>query len=380
MTKNYDYLIVGAGLFGAVVAERLASQLGRSVLVIDRREHIGGNCWSEIDARTGIEVHRYGIHVFHTSNAEVWDYLQGFTAFNSYRHRVVARLGERSFSLPVNLATINAFFGQNFSPAEAQAFIAAQTQPPGIANPANFEEMALATIGRPLYDAFFAGYTRKQWGREPRELPAEIFTRLPVRFDTCPDYFPACRWQGLPADGYQALFVRLLAHPLITVATGVDFREIRPHVGVRRRVVYTGPIDGYFGDRLGPLEWRSVRFTRDIVPVGDYQGYASVNFPELAVPYTRVHEPRHLHPERDYPDAANCSVIIHEYPCVDPDNPCYPVRTGDNLDRFERYCALARREAPEVVFGGRLGGFAYLDMDVTVAAALRCAAQLASEC
>ena len=379
MKTACDYLVVGAGLFGAVVAERLASQTGRTVLVIDRREHTGGNCRSEVDAATGIEFHRYGPHVFHTSDAGAWDYLQAFTGFTSYRHRVLARVGKRSFPIPINLATINAFFGRTFTAAEAQACIASRTQPPPAGVPANFEEQALATIGRELYEAFFAGYTRKQWGREPRELPAEIFSRLPLRFDSCPDYFPACRWQGLPVDGYAALFDRLLAHPLISVATGVEYAAIRPHVAVRRRTVYTGAPDEFFDHCLGRLEWRSVRFERDIVPVADYQQLATVNYPDPEVPHTRVHEPRHFHPERAYPAAAGRSVIIHEYPCVDPDNPCYPVRTPDNLDLFGQYCSLARREAPEVVFGGRLGSFAYLDMDKTVAAALRCAALLATD-
>jgi UDP-galactopyranose mutase len=362
------YLVVGSGLFGSVIAERIAQDKGLRVAVIEKRPHLGGNCHSEVDPATGIECHRYGSHIFHTRSERVWHYMNRFCTFNSYRHRVLTRYRGRVFPMPIGLATINEFLGRTLSPSEAEAWLRSEAAKEPYPEPANLEEKAISLVGRPLYEAFIAGYTAKQWGHPPGELPAGVITRLPVRYGYKPDYFDD-RWQGIPWDGYAALFSRLLDHPRIDVYPDTDYFDVRDRVPAGCRIVYTGPVDRFHDYRYGRLRWRSLSFEREVVPVRDFQGTAVMNYAEESVPFTRIHEFRHYHEERDYP--ADRSVIVREYPGspADGEEPCYPVDTAGDRETLSRYAA-ANAGSDRVIFGGRLGSYRYLDMDRAVESAL----------
>lgn len=367
--NGLNYLVVGAGFFGAVMAERIANDLGQKVLVVDKRSHIGGNSYSAPDPVTGIECHCYGSHIFHTSNRTVWEYINGFTDFNSYRHKVLTRYQGRTFIMPINLSTINSLYRLDLSPEEAARFIREEAAREGITTPVNLEEKAISLIGRPLYEAFIRGYTIKQWQTDPRELPESIITRLPVRCGHHYDYFDD-RWQGIPWDGYGELFERMLDHPLIEVRLNTDYFAIRDQVPETCRVIYTGPIDRFFDYRYGVLGWRTLRFEQEVVATGDYQGTTVMNYADPETPYTRIHEFRHYHPERTgYP--VDRSVIYREYSlsCGREDDPYYPINTVQDRDTYELY----RRDGellPNVLFGARLGTYRYLDMDKVIEQAL----------
>jgi UDP-galactopyranose mutase len=366
--RDYDVIVVGAGFYGATIAERTAAVLGRKVCVVERRNHIGGNCYSEIDPSTGIEHHKYGSHLFHTNSEEVWRYLHRFTTFTSYRHRVLTVHKGQVYPMPINLETICAFFGRYMTPSEARELIRQQTRPHAHAYAHNLEEKAIALVGRPLYEAFIRGYTKKQWQTDPRQLPASIITRLPVRFNFEPYYFTD-KYQGLPTDGYTTLFRRMLNSPLIDVRLGIDFFDLRQGLGPHQLVVYSGPIDRYFDYRLGELAWRTLDFEREALATEDYQGAAVINYADEDVPYTRIHEFKHLHPERHYPPGR--TLICREYSrfARRGDEPYYPVNTARDRQLFAAYNRLAGREH-NVLFGGRLGSYQYLDMHQAVAAAL----------
>jgi UDP-galactopyranose mutase len=362
-----ELVVVGAGLFGLTVAERVASELGRRVLVLERRDHIGGNAWSEREPTTGIEVHRYGAHLFHTSNERVWEYVNRFTDFTGYQHRVFSVFKGRVYPLPINLGTICEFFGRHMSPSEAADLVRQQAGevPSGAA--ANLEEKAVSLIGRPLYEAFVRGYTAKQWQTDPRELSPDVITRLPVRFTFDNRYF-ADTHEGLPVEGYAAFLTRMADHPLIEIRTGVDFFEVRGELP-RVPVVYTGPLDRYFGDAEGQLAWRTLDFETEVLPVGDFQGTPVMNYADEDVPWTRIHEFKHFHPERDHP--ADRTVVVREYSrfAGPGDEPYYPVNGAGDRERLERYRRRAEAE-PDVFFGGRLGTYKYLDMHMAIASAL----------
>jgi UDP-galactopyranose mutase len=367
--SDVEILIVGAGFYGATLAERLAAGLGKRVVVIDRRSHVGGNAYSENDPETGIEVHEYGAHLFHTPNEAVWNYVKRFTAFTDYRHRVFAACRGQVYAMPINLGTICQFFGRRLSPDEARALIAEQAAELGGRRPRNLEEKAISLVGRPLYEAFIRGYTAKQWGIDPRELPEHIITRLPVRY-TFDDRYFSDAFEGLPVDGYAAIFRRMLDHPLIAVRLGLDYFDLKPHLRADLPIVYTGPIDRYFDYREGELGWRTVDFEREVLPVGDFQGAAVMNYADEATPFTRILEFRHLHPERAYP--RDKTVIAREYPrfAKRGDEPYYPIDTAADKATYLRYKARAANEK-NVHFGGRLGGYRYWDMHQAIGAALK---------
>lgn len=365
-----DLLVVGAGLFGLAIAERAASEAGARVVIIERRPHIGGNTFSTPDPDTGIEVHRYGTHIFHTSNERVWEYVGRFATFNNYRHHVLAVHGGRVFSMPINLGTICAFYGRAMSPDEARVLINQEAAKEGISQPANLEEKAISLIGRPLYEAFIRGYTTKQWQTDPRELPASIITRLPVRFNFDARYFND-PWEGLPLGGYASLAENLCAHERIQVFTGVDFTEVRAlATTLALPVVYTGPIDRYFDSSEGDLQWRTLDFDLETKPTSDFQGTSVVNYVDETVPFTRIHEFRHLHPERAHEVAA--TTIMHEFSraASRQDEPYYPVNSPRDKRILDRYRERSRTER-NVIFGGRLGSYAYLDMDMALSSALQ---------
>jgi len=366
--SGFKYVVVGAGLFGSTVARSIAEGLDAPVAVIDKRGHTGGNCHSAPDPDTGIECHVYGTHIFHTKRARVWDWITRFGSFNSYRHKVLTRLGDKVFPMPINLATINSFYGIDLAPSEVEAFVRAEAARDRVEEPANLEEKAISLVGRPLYEAFIRGYTIKQWETDPTNLPAEVITRLPFRHTYEVDYFTD-PWQGLPLQGYAAMFDAILDHERIHLFLDTDFFAVREQLAPEATVVYTGPVDRYFDHHYGELAWRTIDFSREVHPVADFQGTSVMNYASPEVPYTRIHEYRHLHPEREYTDKATVTFKEFSRRAAGKDDPYYPVNTPDDRGRLDQYRALAAAES-NTLFGGRLGGYQYLDMDTTILAAL----------
>jgi UDP-galactopyranose mutase len=363
-----DLVVVGSGFFGLTVAERAADELGLRVLVLDRRSHIGGNAYSAPDPETGIEVHVYGSHLFHTSNPRVWEYVNRFTSFTGYQHRVYTNHRGQVFPMPINLGTINQFFDAALSPDEARALVAEQAAEIAGAQAANLEQKAISLIGRPLYEAFIRGYTAKQWQTDPRNLPAEIIARLPVRYTYDNRYF-ADTWEGLPTDGYTAWIERMADHERIEVRLDTDFFDHKADMVGQVPVIYTGPVDEYFGYVEGTLGWRTLDFETEVVGTGDYQGTSVMNYADESVPFTRIHEFRHFHPERDYP--RDKTVIMREFSrfAEHGDEPYYPINTPEDRQRLLAYRDLAKGEHG-VLFGGRLGSYKYLDMHMAIGSAL----------
>lgn len=367
-----DLLIVGSGFFGLTIADHAARELGLRVQVIDRRDHIGGNAYSEAEPETGIEVHRYGAHLFHTSNERVWEYVNRFTAFTSYQHRVRTTYRGEVFSMPINLGTINQFLRASLTPGQARDWVTEQAGT-FAGEPANLEEKGVSLIGRPLYEAFIAGYTAKQWQTDPTELGADIISRLPVRYTYDDRYFNDTH-EGLPVDGYTAWIERMADDDRIDVQLGTDFfDESQPFnqkaVVGHLPVVYTGPVDRYFDFQHGDLSWRTLDFEAEVLPVGDFQGTSVMNYADADIPYTRIHEFRHFHPERDYP--TDRTVIMREFSrfADHADEPYYPVNTPQDRERLLAYRELMGAE-PNVLFGGRLGTYQYLDMHMAIGSAL----------
>lgn len=359
--NNDQILCVGAGFSGAVIARELAER-GHEVMVIDQRDHIAGNCYTERDAKTGVMVHKYGPHIFHTDDEEVWNYVNRFAVFKPYTNRVKSTVNGQVFSLPINLHTINQFYKKTMSPDEARAFIDTQADET-ISDPQTFEEQAMRFVGKDLYEAFFRGYTMKQWGCHPSELPASILKRLPVRFNYDDNYF-SHRFQGMPEEGYTELISAILDHKNITVELSRAFK--RSEAPDYQRVYYSGPLDGYFDYSLGRLGYRTLDFEQFYYE-GDFQGTAVMNYGDVNVPYTRITEHKHFAPWETHEH----SICYKEYSreCGPDDIPYYPIRLVDEKKLLADYEALATNEE-NVVFVGRLGTYRYLDMDVTIREAL----------
>ena len=390
---EYDAIVAGAGIWGCTVARILADS-GKRVLVLERRAAVGGNVRCETDPETGIEVHVYGSHIFHTGIDEVWRFMRRFTEFNGYQHKVLARYGGKTYFLPLGLALVNQFYGIDLKPEELPAFIAKEAGGASASiresgalaasgcgvspSPANFEEQAISFIGRPLYEAFIRDYTRKQWGTDPKNLSADIIRRLPVRASYDVNYFPDWR-QGIPLDGYNAVFDRMLDHPGIEVRCNAEFRLEDPELAPseERPVYYSGPIDELFGYRFGHLPWRSLRFERERVAVKDFQGTSVVNYTGPEVEFTRIHEFKHYHPEDKATMDAPSTIICREYPKTwEPgDEPYYPVDTAESRALLAKYREEAAK-VPGLVVGGRLGEYKYYDMDQVIAVALEKAKEL----
>lgn len=363
-------LVVGAGLSGAVLARQLAEH-GYAVTVADSRAHLAGNCHTMRDPESGILEHLYGPHIFHTDNVEVWNYINRFGELVPYRHQVYATVGNDVFLLPINLHTINQFFRTNLNPREARDFLRTLTL--GVEVSESFEAAALGTLGRELYEAFFYGYTMKQWGRDPRDLPASVFGRLPVRFNYDSNYF-FHRFQGIPRHGYTEIVAKMLDHPLITVVLGekISRDSVTSHY---RHVFWTGPIDEYFGGSAGSLEYRTLRFEREVVH-GDFQGCAVMNYPSLDVSHTRITEHKYFAPWESY----ETTIIYREYSDEHKfgDVPYYPVRLREDKKTLKHYVGMAGNDK-RTSFLGRLGTYRYLDMDVAVREAIE-AAELSIRC
>lgn len=361
--KTRHCLMVGAGLSGAVIGRMLA-EAGHKVTVLDARDHIAGNCHTLRDAGTGVMVHVYGPHIFHTDDAEVWDYVNRYETFQPYKNRVKTTSQGAVYSLPVNLHTINQFFGQTLRPDEAKTFLEGKADT-SISDPQTFEDQALRFVGRDLYEAFFKGYTIKQWGCSPTELPASILKRLPVRFNYDDNYF-FHKFQGMPENGYTAMVERILDHPGITVTLGTTVT--RDQAADYDHVFYSGPIDGWFGYDLGRLGYRTLDFER-FEYQGDWQGCAVMNYGDVDVPYTRITEHKHFAPWESHEG----SVLYKEYSraCGPEDIPYYPIRQVAEKTLLAEYVEKARAE-DNVTFVGRLGTYRYLDMDVTIREALDC--------
>jgi UDP-galactopyranose mutase len=352
----------------------VATQLGKRVLVIEKRGHIGGNAYSEAEPQTGIEIHRYGAHLFHTSNTRVWDYARQFTEFTDYQHRVFAMHGGQAYQFPMGLGLVAQFFGRYYSPDEARALIAEQAAEIDTADAQNLEEKAISLIGRPLYEAFVKGYTSKQWQTDPKELPASIINRLPVRYTFDNRYFNDT-YEGLPVDGYTAWLTKMAADERIEVRLDTDWFDVRDEfraASPAAPVVYTGPLDRYFDYAAGRLGWRTLDFELEVLPCTDFQGTPVMNYNDHDVPFTRIHEFRHFHPERDYPH--DKTVIMREYSrfADAEDEPYYPINTDADRTVLAAYRHRARAEtsAAKVLFGGRLGTYQYLDMHMAIASAL----------
>lgn len=361
------FLIVGAGFSGAVLANELATKLDCTVDVLDERDHIGGNCYTERDAETGVMVHTYGPHIFNTDRKDIWDYVNSFIELVPYVNRVKAVYNGQVYSLPINLHTINQFFGKTFSPAEAKEFITSIADNT-IEDPQNFEEQAMKFIGKDLYKAFFYGYTKKQWGCEPTELPASILKRLPVRFNYNDNYYHTS-YQGIPRDGYTPMFDQLLDHPSITLKLGTVFNAAYDVSGYDH-VFFTGPIDQYFDYKHGRLAYRTVYFERGVTD-GDYQGNAVINYSNEEVPYTRVHEHKHFTPWEQHEKTVYFKELSKE--TEEEDVPYYPKRLAEDKETLVKY-----REDAEALDGvsflGRLATYRYMDMHHVIGEALDYAA------
>jgi UDP-galactopyranose mutase len=370
MSDRYDTLVVGAGYAGAVMAERLASQCGQRVLVIDRRGHVAGNAHDYVDEH-GVLVHRYGAHIFHTSSDRVVRYLSQFTDWRPYEHRVIAHVDGRHVPVPINRTTLNELYGLGLTTEdEAREFLAARAEP--VERIRTSEDVVVAKVGRELYEKFFRGYTRKQWQRDPSELHSSVCGRIPVRFDDDDRYF-GDSFQKMPAQGYTAMFERILAHPLIDVRLATAYDDVRDEVE-HDQLVFTGPIDAFFGHRFGALPYRSLEFEliNEPTPDGGYLLPGSVvNEPGEEVPYTRRAEFRRITGQERHPS----STIAVEYPRAEGD-PYYPIPRDDTRALYKRYAALAA-ELPNVTFVGRLARYQYLNMDQVVGQALAAFEKLA---
>lgn len=370
MSANADITVVGAGVYGLTMAERLA-HAGLHVELLEKRGCIGGNCHSFIDDATNIEVHAYGPHIFHTSNTDVWEYVNAYTSFVPYNHRVYTTAQGRVYSMPVNLHTINQVFGTHMTPDEARAFIASRAKTLNV--PANAKEKAISLVGEELYHVLFAGYTEKQWGTNPEMLPPEIISRLPVRYSYDNRYFDDT-YQGLPTYGYANWFANIIeqnARIDLKLNTALDKSSMGDHL-----IIYTGPIDEFFDYKFGALGWRTIDFLLESKLTSDYQGTAVMNYADAGTACTRVTEYKHFRPDR--PCAKDKTLIMRESPrfATREDEPLYPISTEEDKLKLSMYKDYAKKVAPNVIFGGRLGLYRYMDMDDAIAHALVLASRL----
>ena len=379
MVKKVDYLVVGAGVFGATVAERLADA-GKKVLVIDRREHLAGNIYSYTDKETGIEVHKYGSHIFHTEIEEVWDYVTKFTEFNDYVHTVNTRHEGKLYPMPINLDTINLLYDTEMTSEEAEKFVAEESRRDverlGIGEPQNFEEKGISLVGEKLYTAFLKNYTEKQWNTPATNLSAEILKRIPVRFSHDNRYFMTAKHQGIPEGGYTKMVEKMLEHENIEVKLGVDFKDMKEEVSDETQVIYCGQVDELLDYELGVLPWRSLRFDEE--KTEDGLGEAVINEADAEVPYTRAHDYKYYQIHQPEVIEQKLSYVAREYPAdfEKGGEAYYPVDNEESGELYKKYVELCKERYPNLILGGRLGAYQYWDMDKAILNALELARSL----
>ena len=370
---NFDFLVVGAGIFGATVAERLASN-NKKVLVIDRRPHLAGNIYSETDKETGIELHKYGSHIFHTESDEVWNYITNFSEFNDYTHTVDTRHAGKLYPMPINLDTINLLYGTNMSAKEAEKFVKEEAEKDskelGIKNPKNFEEKGISLVGKKLYEAFLKNYTEKQWHTSAKNLSADILKRIPVRFSHDNRYFMTAKHQGIPTEGYTKLVKNMLSSKNIEIRLNTSFKDIEKDLPENIKIIYCGQVDELFDYQLGVLPYRSLRFEEERTK--NSLGAAVVNEADKDVPFTRSHDPKFYQIHQPEVLNSEISIISREYPAdfEKGGEAYYPVNNEESEKLYQKYVKLAKEKYPNMVLGGRLGAFRYWDMDVAIKNAL----------
>jgi len=362
-----DLVVVGSGLYGLTVAEFASREFNKRVVIIEKRNHFGGNAYSYLDEETGIEIHKYGSHLFHTSNKSVFEYISKFTLLNSYRHRVKARAGERFFDMPINLSTLSLFFEKALSPSEAKKLLQAKVEHHKFTDPQNLEEFSQSIVGDEIYRKLIRGYTLKQWQKDPKELPNEIIKRIPLRLNFNGDYFDDL-WQGLPKDGYSKWFTKMLDSEKIKLFLNTDFFDLRNEIQ-DKKIVYTGPIDKFFDYKFGHMQWRTLDLVIERFELEDFQGMAVVNYADEEVPWTRIHEFKHLHPERKYKPGVTLTMKEFSRWASKSDECYYPVNGFDDRVKLKKYRELSKTQS-NVWFGGRLGSYQYLDMHMAIASAL----------
>lgn len=377
--KDYKYIVVGAGIFGATVAERLAAA-GKKVLVIEKREHVGGNIYSYTDPETGIEVHKYGSHIFHTESDEVWEYLTQFTEFNNYVHTVNTRHEGKLYPMPVNLDTINMLYGTEMDAEEAEKFVVEEAkrdmEAEGITDPKNFEEQGISLVGRKIYEAFLKNYTEKQWNKPATEIPAEILKRIPVRFSHDNRYFMTAKHQGIPMGGYTKMVEKMLDSKNITVLTGKSFKEIKDEISPEATVIYCGQVDELMDYEFGVLPYRSLRFEK--VEDAETLGEAVINEADADVPYTRSHDYKYYQIDQPEVVEQKVAIVYREYPAdfEKGGEAYYPVNNEESEKLYEKYVAAVSEKYPKMILGGRLGAYRYWDMDKAVEGALEMAKEI----
>lgn len=371
---KYDFVIVGAGVFGATVAERLASA-GKKVLVIDRRSHLAGNIYSYTDKETGIEVHKYGSHIFHTEYNDVWEYINRFTDFNEYVHTVNTRHEGKLYPMPINLDTINLLYGTDMGAEEAERFVDEKAKRDaerlGIKEPRNFEEKGISLVGEKLYDAFLKNYTEKQWNMSAKNLSAEILKRIPVRFSHDNRYFMTARHQGIPVEGYTRMVEKMLDNENTDVKLGVDFKDIKDDLSEETKIIYCGQVDELLDYELGVLPWRSLRFEEEKTENG--LGEAVINEADKDVPYTRAHDYKYYQIHQPEVISQKMSIVAREYPAnfEKGGEAYYPVDSEESRELYDKYVELCKEKYPNMILGGRLGAYEYWDMDKAILNALR---------
>jgi UDP-galactopyranose mutase len=370
--SEFSLIVVGSGFTGMTVAWNFAELTNKKVLIIEKRSHIGGNSFSYCDSRTGIEVHKYGSHLFHTSNEKVKKFICMFSKFNDYKHSVKTIHNGKAFSFPINLLTLSEFFGRSFSPDEAKELI--DSKKIIMDWPKNFEDKALSDLGVELYEAFFKGYTQKQWQIDPKLLPSEVFGRIPIRFNYNDRYF-SDEFEGTPVEGYGKIFDNMADHPNIKIITDKDYFNLGIEFNSNQILFYTGPIDKFFSMKYGNLTWRTLDFEWETLSIEDFQGTSVMNYADLLTPWTRIHEFKHLTPNHKF---LNGTVIAKEYSrfAQISDEPYYPVNTGRDREILKKYRELVLSQK-NVLFGGRLGRYQYLDMHMAIASGLKLSEELA---
>lgn len=373
---QFDYIVAGAGIFGATVAERLATA-GKKVLVLEKRDHLAGNIYSYTDPATGIEVHKYGSHIFHTEDDEVWGYLNQFCEFNDYVHTVNTRHAGKLYPMPINLDTINLLYGTDMDAAEAEAFVASEAAKEKVEHPSNFEEQGISLVGRKLYEAFLKNYTAKQWSTDPKNLSADLLKRIPVRFSHDNRYFMNAKHQGIPKEGYTKIVENMLNSPQIEVRLNTDVKDLLAEIPETTPVIYCGQVDTLLDYEFGTLPYRSLRFEQETTSEG--LGQAVINEADANVPYTRTHDYKHYQVHQPEVIAQEQSIICREYPAdfQQGGEAYYPVNNPESAALYERYVAAIKERYPQLILGGRLGAYQYWDMDKAVANALALAKTLA---